>query len=64
MWLQRVGEVFPVEHLVHGLRQGFDPVSAGTSIAPSDLAVLGAWAAVGLLLALRRFRWTPAASPD
>lgn len=63
-WLQRVGEVFPVEPLVHGLRAGFDPVAGGTAISSSDLAVLGAWTAGGLLLALRRFRWTPAASPD
>ena len=60
-WLRDVAKVFPVEHLAGGLRHAFDPATQGVGIVWSDLAVLAAWAAVGLVVALRRFSWTPSA---
>ena len=36
------------------------PISGvAISVAWGDLAVMAAWAAAGLVLALRRFRWAP-----
>jgi ABC-2 type transport system permease protein len=58
--LQHVAQAFPLQPLVDALSRGFLP---GThSVAWSDLAVLAAWGAAGLIAALARFRWTPAAA--
>jgi ABC-2 type transport system permease protein len=61
-WLQDVAKVFPVQHLSDGLHEAFDPATHGVGIVWSDLGVLALWAAAGLLIALTRFAWTPAAS--
>ncbi|HEY5985278.1 MAG TPA: ABC transporter permease [Streptosporangiaceae bacterium] len=58
-WLQNVAKFFPVEHLADGLHHAFDPAATGSGIVGSDLAVLAAWALVGLIVALLRFTWTP-----
>ncbi|HZS25493.1 MAG TPA: ABC transporter permease [Gaiellaceae bacterium] len=60
-WLHHVAEFFPVQHLADGLHRAYDPTVHGTGIVWSDLAVLGIWAAAGLVVALRRFSWIPAA---
>ena len=58
-WLRHVAEVFPVQHLADGLHHAYDPAVHGSGIVWSDLGVLVLWAAVGLVVALRRFTWTP-----
>ncbi len=60
-WLQDVARAFPVEHLASGLHHAFDPGLHGSAVPWTDLAILAAWAAAGLLLALRRFTWSPSA---
>jgi ABC-2 type transport system permease protein len=61
-WMRHVAEFFPVQHLADALHHAFDPSVHGIGIVWSDLAVLGAWAVVGLAVALRRFSWTPSAT--
>ncbi len=61
-WLQDVARIFPVQHLADGLHNAFDPATHGSGIVWSDLGVLALWAAAGLLIALHRFSWTPAAA--
>jgi ABC-2 type transport system permease protein len=61
-WLQDVAKAFPVQHLADGLHAAFDPATHGTGIVWGDIGVLALWAAAGLLIALRRFSWTPAAA--
>ena len=61
-WLQDVAKVFPVQHLAGGLHNAFDPATRGSGIVWTDIGVLALWAAAGLLIALRRFSWTPAAA--
>jgi ABC-2 type transport system permease protein len=61
-WLQHVAKVFPVEHLANALHHAYDPAVQGAGFVWSDLAVLGLWAAFGLVVALRRFAWAPAAA--
>jgi hypothetical protein len=39
------------------MSHGFLP--GGTGVAWGDLAIVAAWGAAGLALALSRFRWTP-----
>jgi ABC-2 type transport system permease protein len=58
--LQHVAQAFPLEHLVTALSRGFVP--GGSGIAWGDLAIVAAWGVAGLVLALRRFRWAPAAT--
>jgi ABC-2 type transport system permease protein len=60
-WLRHVAQFFPVQHLADGLHHAYDPAVHGVGIVWSDLAVLGVWALVGLVVALRRFSWMPAA---
>jgi hypothetical protein len=55
--LLQIAEAFPLQHLVAAMGHGFLP--GGTGVAWGDLAILAAWGAAGLALALRRFRWTP-----
>jgi ABC-2 type transport system permease protein len=61
-WLQQVAKVFPVEHLANGLHHAFNPAIHGTAVPWTDLAVLAAWSAAGLAVALRRFSWSPSAA--
>jgi len=61
-WLRDIAKVFPVQHLADGLHHAFDPATHGTGIVWSDVGVLALWAAAGLIVALTRFSWTPAAA--
>jgi ABC-2 type transport system permease protein len=58
-WMRHVATLFPVQHLADALHHAYDPATHGVGVVWSDLAVLVAWAAVGLVVALRRFSWTP-----
>ena len=53
--LQKIAHLLPVEPLADVLHHAFlnQTVNAG------DLAVLAAWAVLGLLVAVRRFSWLP-----
>jgi ABC-2 type transport system permease protein len=62
-WMQAVGSVFPLRWLSQGMRSvflpdGFAASEAGGSwqLLPAAL-ILTTWAAIGMLLALRTFRW-------
>jgi ABC-2 type transport system permease protein len=61
-WLQNVARAFPVEHLADALHHAYDPAAHGTGFVWSDLGMLAVWAAIGLVVALRRFAWAPAAA--
>ena len=37
----------------------YDPATTGSAFAPGHLAVIAAWGVAGLLVAARRFSWTP-----
>ncbi|MGN6380062.1 MAG: ABC transporter permease [Gaiellales bacterium] len=58
-WLRGVSRFFPVEHLADALHHAYVPGTRGIGLVWSDLAVLGLWAAAGLVIALRRFSWLP-----
>ncbi|HMK97840.1 MAG TPA: ABC transporter permease [Acidimicrobiales bacterium] len=61
-WLQRIAEIFPVQHMADALHRGFGPAGQASSVAWGDLGALGLWVIAGLVVALRRFRWAPAAA--
>jgi ABC-2 type transport system permease protein len=61
-WLRNIAKVFPVQHLAHGLQHAFQPAAGGIGIDWSDLGMMGIWAAIGVVIALRRFSWLPKAA--
>jgi ABC-type multidrug transport system permease subunit len=58
-WLEAVADVFPLKHFGRAFRAGFDPAVAGAGFRWGALAVLGIWAVVGLVIAVRSFGWEP-----
>ena len=58
-WLLNVASVFPGRPFQQALLAAYNPYSAGTGFAGHDLLVMAAWGTAGLLVATRRFRWTP-----
>ncbi len=58
-WLVDIADVFPVRHLAAALLTAYDPHTHGAGLAGTDLLIVAAWGAAGLLVALRRFSWLP-----
>jgi ABC-2 type transport system permease protein len=56
-----VADLFPIRHFFEALFAAFDPASAGAGFEWGQLAVVAAWGVAGTLIALRWFRWAPAA---
>jgi ABC-2 type transport system permease protein len=54
-----VASVFPVRPFEEALLTAYNPYSPGSGFAGLDLLVVAAWGVAGLLIATRRFRWTP-----
>ena len=58
-WLVTVSHIFPLSHIVNAFGSCFVPGSTGSAFQGGDLAVIAAWTAAGLFVAVRRFRWEP-----
>ncbi|HXW34891.1 MAG TPA: ABC transporter permease [Acidimicrobiales bacterium] len=58
-WLADIGKVFPIHALSAALLAAYNTHTRGSGFSWSDLAVLGAWGLVGLVVALRHFSWLP-----
>jgi ABC-2 type transport system permease protein len=58
-WLLNVAGVFPVRPFQQALLAAYNPYSPGSGFAGLDLLIVTAWGVAGLLIATRRFRWTP-----
>ena len=56
---RRSGHVFPVSHLAAALLTAYNPHTRGAGFAGTDLLIVAAWGAAGLLIAVRRFSWLP-----
>jgi len=61
-WLATIGNVFPLSHLASGIQRGLVTGETGTGITAANLGILAAWAAFGLVVAARWFRWEPQAA--
>jgi ABC-2 type transport system permease protein len=57
--LRVVGAVFPVKHLNSALLTPLNPNAGGARFEWLDLLVIGVWGLLGLVVALRFFRWAP-----
>jgi len=58
-WMNTIAGVFPVKPLFDSLLAAFGPTASGIGVSWGDLAVVAAWGIVGVVVALRRFRWSP-----
>ena len=58
--MQDVANVFPVKHLFESLLRVMDPATTGPGFSWGHLAVIAAWGALGAVVAVRHFRWSPA----
>jgi ABC-2 type transport system permease protein len=58
-WLDSVGWVFPLKHFVNAVADGVNPYLEGSGLYWDHLAVMAAWGVVGVVIALRFFRWDP-----
>jgi ABC-2 type transport system permease protein len=58
-WLRHIANIFPVRHLAQAELRAFDPNASAPGIAWGHLAVLAVWGVGGLIVAVRRFRWSP-----
>ncbi|HST82313.1 MAG TPA: ABC transporter permease [Kineosporiaceae bacterium] len=62
-WMQTIGSFFPLKWLAQGMRSVFLPAefeaseAAGSWQLPQMALILALWSVVGLVLALRTFRW-------
>ncbi|HEX5763008.1 MAG TPA: ABC transporter permease [Solirubrobacterales bacterium] len=52
-------DLFPVRHFFEAFFGAYVPAAGGSAFEWGNLAVVAAWGVVGLLIAARRFRWTP-----
>ena len=55
-WVDVVGKIFPVRHLVDAMRASFLGLP---TFNWSDVAIVGLWMVVGVVVAARFFRWEP-----
>jgi ABC-2 type transport system permease protein len=58
-WLARIGYVFPIHPLAAALLEAYNPHTTGSGLNWGYLAILAAWGAAGLIIAIRRFSWLP-----
>ena len=58
-WLVDIAKVFPVRALHDALLAAYNPHISGSGLRWGDLAVLAAWGAAALVIAIRRFSWLP-----
>ncbi len=56
-WLSRIVDLFPIQPLAAILDAAYDPATHHFPV--SDLGILAAWTAIGVIIALRFFRWQP-----
>lgn len=54
-WIVWIARIFPVRHFAAGMQAGF----IGTPFDWTDVIVVAAWGAAGLVLAIRFFSWEP-----
>jgi ABC-2 type transport system permease protein len=59
--LARLADIFPVRHLNQQMLAVFNPFASGTGIVATDTLVLALWTVIGVVVAVRRFRWEPPA---
>nr|BFE79279.1 hypothetical protein GCM10020093_018800 [Planobispora longispora] len=57
VWLETIGWIFPLRHFGEAVRDAFNPFLPGSGLHGGHLAVLAAWAAGAVAVAVWRFGW-------
>jgi ABC-2 type transport system permease protein len=57
--LESISSFFPAKPFLDAMSASFDPFEQGSGLLANELAVLGIWGAIGLLVAIKRFSWEP-----
>jgi ABC-2 type transport system permease protein len=52
-------DLFPIRHFFEAFFTAWNPLTTGAGVEWGNLAVVAAWGALGLAVALRFFRWEP-----
>jgi ABC-2 type transport system permease protein len=58
-WVGTVGSIFPVKHFATALEATFNPFVPGSGFQWGHLGMLALWTAIGVVVAVRFFRWEP-----
>ena len=58
-WLSTIASYLPAQPLVHAIATALGHTAGHPLLPPRDLIVLGAWAVIGLAVAVATFRWEP-----
>ena len=61
-WLLVLGDVFPLKHFAEPFGDSFNPFHDGQILGWENLAIMGAWLVLGLVLTTRFFSWDPKGS--
>jgi ABC-2 type transport system permease protein len=61
-FLAKFAGVFPLKPFVNAFQNCFNPVVDAPGLAFDKLAVVAAWGAVGLVIAIKKFSWEPSGS--
>jgi ABC-2 type transport system permease protein len=57
--LARISSLFPIRHMILATFAPFDPHPGASAWSWGDIAVMAIWAAVSVVVALRRWSWAP-----
>jgi ABC-2 type transport system permease protein len=60
-WLTSIAKFFPIKHMSEALQTPFSPFTTGSGFEWGDIAVIAAWGAAGLIIAVKFFSWEPRA---
>lgn len=58
-WLETLGNIFPLKHFALAFGEAFNPFSDSPAIEWGHLGVMVIWAAIGAVVAWRKFGWDP-----
>ena len=58
-WLLILGDIFPLKHFAGPFADAFNPLHTGQVLGWENLAIMGAWLALALLITTRFFSWDP-----
>lgn len=61
-WIEVIGGIFPLKPFAQAFQDCFNPLVDAPAFDWRALAVVAAWGAFGLAVALTRFRWEPSGS--
>lgn len=57
--LRVIAGIFPLEHIANGMHRAFILAAPGIGMTLADIAIVTAWTAAALIIAIRRFQWLP-----